>query len=385
MRFAGHAHVAAAAALWLTTMCPLVPPALSPLVMRPAIARNLPESTGATGDQRGTAAALQPIMKMAKVVSSAASNLPADLKTCEQALRNVPENEASFKRLFDEYSEGISYKQQYKDKNAFLVYYTQGFDGPGRPSIEQEDAREALQRAQYGARNEVWLAIADARAELSYLRSCKATSDLDGEVARALHRAQAALDEYLGLAPVDQLEAARKLISCATAPSVWPTSLPTLGVPPASAAEPEPDSLPIANGVIRLPADVAAPSSDASALYVTVRVVPSNNVGMYVSAGKVPPLAAARFAAPQFPYRFELTTSDLTPEFGGVPSEQWAAQDLVVTCRLDTDGIAATRAPEDLVGRGQLAKRSRALPPWEPLEIELQGRGLTGRVLTGGR
>jgi hypothetical protein len=42
--------------------------------------------------------------------------------------------------LFDEHSEGISYKQQFLDQNAFLVYYTKGFDGPGRPSIEDEDS-----------------------------------------------------------------------------------------------------------------------------------------------------------------------------------------------------------------------------------------------------
>lgn len=67
------------------------------------------------------------------------------IKACDSLLIGgsqssaVPTSEKEFKRLFDEFSEGISYKQQFLDKNAFVVYYTQGFDGPGRPSIDTED------------------------------------------------------------------------------------------------------------------------------------------------------------------------------------------------------------------------------------------------------
>ena len=30
----------------------------------------------------------------------------------------------------------------------------------------------------------------------------------------------------------------------------------------------------------------------------------------------------------------------------------WSQDDLIVSARLDSDGVAATRSPEDLVGRG---------------------------------
>ena len=62
---------------------------------------------------------------------------------------------------------------------------------------------------------------------------------------------------------------------------------------------------------------------EGAALYITVRVVPANNVGLYVTAGKVPPLATARFASPTFPFDFSLTMADLTQEFSGVPAAEW--------------------------------------------------------------
>jgi len=127
------------------------------------------------------------------------------------------------------------------------------------------------------------------------------------------------------------------------------------------------------------------PNPEAKALYVTVRLVPANNVGRYVSGGKVPPLATARFAGPiVFPFAFDLSTSDLTPEFADVPVGEWDEQDLIVSARLDTDGTAATRDPDDLVGRGLLEKGgSRDAAKWPPLQVQLEGRGLTGRILTG--
>lgn len=134
----------------------------------------------------------------------------------------------------------------------------------------------------------------------------------------------------------------------------------------------------VASGVVTLKEGVQA-SEEAQALYVTVRVVPSNNVPLYISAGKVPPLASARFAGPiSFPFSFSLTTKDLTPEFAGTPRAQWEAQDLVVSCRLDTDGVAATRDSADLVGRGTQGGAGTG----SPVEIALEGRGLTGRILT---
>ena len=104
-----------------------------------ACARNLPTSNGASGANRGEASTLVPIIQMRNNVELAIAQM-ANLQECETLLSKIPLIEKDFKKLFDEHSEGISYKQQFLDQNAFLVYYTKGFDGPGRPSIEEEDS-----------------------------------------------------------------------------------------------------------------------------------------------------------------------------------------------------------------------------------------------------
>ena len=91
------------------------------------------------------------------------------------------------------------------------------------------------------------------------------------------------------------------------------------------------------------------------------------------------------FAGPiSFPYQFTLGVEDLTPEWSGTPEGEWRGRDLIVSARLDTDGVAATRQPEDLVGRSDIRKAGAATG-WRGAEVELQGRGLTGRLLTGGK
>lgn len=104
-----------------------------------AWARNLPTSNGASGSNRGEASTLVPILQMKNNVELAVAQI-SNLEECEALLSKLPLIEKDFKKLFDEHSEGISYKQQFLDQNAFLVYYTKGFDGPGRPSIEEEDS-----------------------------------------------------------------------------------------------------------------------------------------------------------------------------------------------------------------------------------------------------
>ena len=94
-----------------------------------AVGANLPSDNGAKGDQRGTVAALVPIVRVASGIAQASRAVQAGkLQDAQKALDAIPATEKPFKRLFDEYSEPVSYKQKYKDSNAFVVYYTQGFD-----------------------------------------------------------------------------------------------------------------------------------------------------------------------------------------------------------------------------------------------------------------
>jgi len=185
-----------------------------------ARASNLPSSNGASGKYRGSVAALTPIVKMSSLVDEAIATLP-DLQsirsklTQAQAIDILPLKEKDFKRLFDEYSLDVSYKQRYLDSNAFLVYYTGGFDGLGRGSIEQEDPTQKLMVAQYGYRNDAWVAIDEARAELDYLLSSSSPDGVslkDKDLKGYLNDAKRALDAYIGLAPpLDVHEAKSKV------------------------------------------------------------------------------------------------------------------------------------------------------------------------------
>eukprot|EP00986_Skeletonema_menzelii_P021419 scaffold34472_cov200-Skeletonema_menzelii.AAC.1 len=122
-----------------------------------------------------------------------------------------------------------------------------------------------------------------------------------------------------------------------------------------------------------------------SALYVTCRPNRPDNVPKAIldgSRGKPPPVLAARFENPQFPFEFSLTTDNLTPEGasavdGSSGTIWWSGEDLVVSARLDSDGVAATRDPNDLVGRGFYSPKTK-----DAAMIELQGRGMFGKAVT---
>ncbi|KAJ1454382.1 hypothetical protein M885DRAFT_465421 [Pelagophyceae sp. CCMP2097] len=178
-------------------------------VAGPASARNLPESNGASGDKRGGVEALLPVVQIARAVDAALAVDNADLAGIKRCLAaaTIPRDEKDFKRLFDEYSEGVSYKQTFLDQNAFLVYYTKGFDGPGRGSIEAPTPAAERETKQYGARNDAWVAVDDARAEVDYLISEKSADTL--ELVADLTAAKKALDAYLALAPPADVQTAR--------------------------------------------------------------------------------------------------------------------------------------------------------------------------------
>lgn len=114
-----------------------------------------------------------------------------------------------------------------------------------------------------------------------------------------------------------------------------------------------------------------------TALYVTARPADTSNVPAEVLvAGRVPPVLTARFPNDADLSSLVLTQSDVTPE--GIVWEAWKKGRLIVSARLDTDGVASTRSPTDLVGRTISTTGSSTVT------IPLQGRGLTGKILTGG-
>ena len=95
-----------------------------PSIMRSMflVSRNLPEHTGASQGNQGQMTTLLPIINMQAALEKALlATSTGNLQEIKNNLDFIPSREKDFKRLFDEYSEGVSYKQQYLDKNAFLV------------------------------------------------------------------------------------------------------------------------------------------------------------------------------------------------------------------------------------------------------------------------
>ena len=199
------------------------------LMMIPSIANadNLPSSNGADLSKTGTIDTLIPIVKMQQGISNAKSQLNegsstssslASPQTCTNLLQtlltksSIPRDEKQFKRIFDEYSTPVSYKQKFLDNNAFLVYYTKGYDGPGRGNIE-DDATNNIQTMQYGARNDVWAAMDELYVELEYGGKQKdgdSSLSSEGELVVLIDKVLKALDGFLSFAPVADVEEAKR-------------------------------------------------------------------------------------------------------------------------------------------------------------------------------
>ena len=190
-------------------------------LLSPAIAANMPKETGADLTNTGSIDTLIPIVAIQKSILSCKSQLDksnegyenlVSPETCRSLLQSlvktIPRDETSFKRVFDAYSTPVSYKQKFLDQNAFLVYYTKGYDGDNRPNIE-EDVN--IQSKQYGSRNDAWAAIDDLFVELEFGQKTKDddnTLSSKGELISLVDKVSAALDAYLSLAPVSDVKKA---------------------------------------------------------------------------------------------------------------------------------------------------------------------------------
>lgn len=72
--------------------------------------------------------------------------------------------------------------------------------------------RFTRQNKQYGYRNEAWIGVDDARAEVAYLLKNPGETDVS-DLTKALADAKAALANYVSLAPAADIEAARTMAS----------------------------------------------------------------------------------------------------------------------------------------------------------------------------
>ena len=188
----------------------------------PAIASNMPTNNGADLSDTGSVDTLVPIVAIQQSILSCKSQLTksnegyenlVSPETCKSLLKSlvktIPRDEISFKRIFDAYSTPVSYKQKFLDQNAFLVYYTKGYDGDNRPNIEEDVNTKQLK--QYGSRNDAWAAIDDLFVELEFGQKAKDddnTLSSKGELIALSDKVSAALDAYLSLAPVSDVKEA---------------------------------------------------------------------------------------------------------------------------------------------------------------------------------
>jgi hypothetical protein len=192
----------------------------------------MPKSNGANLSKVGTLETLLPLVQLrnilldcATIVDNAGVSLIAGTQKKEvitklsALLDCVPQEESKLKKLFDEYSDTVSYKQRYLDQNAFLVYYTRGFDGPRRPTIEETNDNDK-QTLQYGTRNDVWVSLEDITSTLKYysLNTIDPNDEKEAlqDMKVSFHRAISAMDSYLDLVPQEQLGEAQNLVSTQT-------------------------------------------------------------------------------------------------------------------------------------------------------------------------
>lgn len=193
-----------------------------------ASAANLPQSY-ASSSKAGSLETLVPVVQLQANLQALQESFRKDqpkhnnISSSRQLAplpSSIPKTEASFKAIFDAYSVPVSYKQRFVDANAFLVYYTQGFDGPGRPNIEQDLG--TLQTQQYGARNQAWVAWEAVLSEYNYVQQQQSQSSSMSsnnndewnesitEITTNLAATLRALDEYLDLAPSSVLQLAKQ-------------------------------------------------------------------------------------------------------------------------------------------------------------------------------
>jgi hypothetical protein len=144
-----------------------------------------------------------PVIELHDHLRSLQSDLQRDpIAVLQRSLIDLrlPQDEKSFKQIFDAFSDPVSYKQRFLDQNAFLVYYTRGFDGPGRPSIEEDvNVKETFQ---YGYRNEAWVAYDELLDEWRFAQTHPLEFD-PSDLTRPVSLAITSIEAYLGLAPTD--------------------------------------------------------------------------------------------------------------------------------------------------------------------------------------
>eukprot|EP00957_Ditylum_brightwellii_P031805 2411700-Ditylum_brightwellii.AAC.1 len=116
-------------------------------------------------------------------------------------------------------------------------------------------------------------------------------------------------------------------------------------------------------GTVSLQPGVENETGPESALYVTVRPDRPDNVPKAILDGS------------------REGVSNVDGDVVESTTFWWGGDDLVVSARLDSDGVASTRDPTDLVGRGFFKRGGKG----DGFVVQLQGRGIGGKFVTGAK
>mmetsp|Transcript_15972 Transcript_15972/g.48309 ORF Transcript_15972/g.48309 Transcript_15972/m.48309 type:complete len:181 (+) Transcript_15972:20-562(+) len=131
----------------------------------------------------------------------------------------------------------------------------------------------------------------------------------------------------------------------------------------------------VVSGTVSLEKGTTAVTDEGAALYVTLkRGAAPQNVASLIAATPAPAIGALRFLVKDvtFPFKFAFARDDLFPEYADA---DLTGIQLTLAARLDSDGVAATRGPQDLVGAAFVAGGDTSAV------LELKPRGLVSGVM----
>lgn len=137
------------------------------------------------------------------------------------------------------------------------------------------------------------------------------------------------------------------------------------------------------SGIITLEDGVAAPETLSRALYITAKP-DLGFINSNLLLRKFPAVMSKRIPGDgvKFPLEYSISESADGTEDVGLQRERWVNLPMIISVRYDTDGVAATRDPTDLVGKGD-SERKQDEDTWVNANLALSDRGLGGKLVTG--
>lgn len=136
------------------------------------------------------------------------------------------------------------------------------------------------------------------------------------------------------------------------------------------------------SGIITLEDGVAVPEAPTRALYITAKP-DLGFINSNLLLRKFPAVMSKRIPGESvtFPLEYSISESADGTEDVALQRERWVNLPMIISVRYDTDGVAATRDPTDLVGKGD-SSRNQGDDTWVKANLALSDRGVGGKLVT---